>query len=71
MPNGSRPCDDALGHWMERKVPERGDGVLHIVPRSRHIVPVEQAEPSGRHEGARRASPALPLMLRPGQLAIV
>jgi hypothetical protein len=42
MPYGSRHCGDALGRCMERKVPERGDGVLHIVPRSWHIVPVEQ-----------------------------
>jgi hypothetical protein len=64
MPYGSRPCDDALGHCMERKVPERGDGVLHIVPRSWYIVPVEQSRAIGSSRGGASCFPQpLPLML--------
>jgi hypothetical protein len=50
---------------MERKVPERGDGVLHIVPRSWHIVPVEQSRALGPSRGgASRFPQPLSLILR-------
>jgi hypothetical protein len=38
-------CNDALGHFLAGKVPDRRHGVLHIVSRSWLVVPVEVSPP--------------------------
>jgi hypothetical protein len=40
----------STGAGSECKVPERCNGMLHFVPRSWHIVPVEQTEPRPRRQ---------------------